>query len=37
MISDVMTNLDREVFFNAWKKFRSWKEAIMERNGVFMK
>jgi hypothetical protein len=37
MTSDVMTDLDREVIIHAWKKFRSWIEAVMEATGVFIK
>ena len=37
MTSDVMTDLDREVFIHAGKKFQSWIEAVMEDTGVFIK
>jgi hypothetical protein len=37
MTSAVMTDLDREVIIHAYKKFRSWIEAVMEVTGVFMK
>jgi hypothetical protein len=37
MISDVMTDLDREVVIYACKKFPSWIEAVMDATGVFIK
>jgi hypothetical protein len=37
MTSDVMTDLYREVFIHACKKFRSWIEAVMETTGVLIK
>jgi hypothetical protein len=37
MTSDVMTDLDREVIIHACMKFRSWIEAVIEANGVFIK
>jgi hypothetical protein len=37
MISDVMTDLDREVVIHASKKFSSWIEAAMEATGIFIK
>jgi hypothetical protein len=37
MISDVMTDPDREVIIHACKKFWSWIEAVMEDTGVFIK
>jgi hypothetical protein len=36
-ISDVMTDLDREVVIHACKKFQSWIEVVMEATGVFIK
>jgi hypothetical protein len=37
MISDVMTDLDREVVIPASKKLYSWTEAVMEATGIFIK
>jgi hypothetical protein len=37
MISDVMTDLDKEVIIHACKKFWSWIEAVMKATGVFIK
>jgi hypothetical protein len=37
MISDVMTDLDREVVIHASKKFYFWIEAVMEATGIFIK
>jgi hypothetical protein len=37
MISDVMTDLDREVVLHVCKKFWSWIEAVLEATGVFIK
>jgi hypothetical protein len=37
MTSNVMTDLDREVIIHACKKIWSWKEAVIEATGVFIK
>jgi len=37
MTSDVMTDLYREVFIHACKKFWSWIEAVVDASGDFIK